>query len=328
MSFMPNFKRPESVGMPVPERDGCRLEIDIPIPMRDGTRLATDLFFPAEPGMYPVLLERSPYGKHASVMVNIGAPQLLARSGYVVAIQDTRGRFASEGDWYPFRDEAWGQNRDGYDTVEWLAAQPFCTGKVATFGGSFAGFNQYTMAGAMPENLAATFPREAPCSLRREWVYRGGALELAFIVLRWGRRMHIEALRNRLAQFELRAGQASLDWPLPGTTLVSNPFQWLDDYIEHQDDEAYWRQWDIKPFHACFDRPSFHVASWFDIFCNGSLQNFIGMRAAARSEQIRRSHRLVIGPWLHGPFMFREPEGRFSGEMDFEVPPACAWRVW
>jgi putative CocE/NonD family hydrolase len=323
MSFVPNFKRPESAALPVPQHDGFRLEIDVPVPMRDGTRLATDLYFPAESDIYPVLLERTPYGKHASVMVNIGAPQYLAKNGYIVAIQDTRGRFASEGAWYPFRDEAHGDNRDGYDTVEWLAAQPFCTGKVGTFGGSYAGFNQYTMAGAMPPHLAATFPRQAPSSLRREWVYRGGALELAFIYMRWGRRMSVEALRNRSVQYEREAARPTLQWVAPGDPVVSNPFQWIDDYVTRQDDEEYWRQWDIQPFHQCFDRPSFHVASWFDIFCGGTLRNFAGMRAAAKSEAVRNSHRLVIGPWIHGPFMYREPEGSNAGELDFG--PAALW---
>ena len=317
MSFVPNFKRPASAEMPVPERDGYRLEIDVPVPMRDGVRLATDLFIPNGPGPWPVLLERSPYGKHSSVMVNIGAPQMLCRNGYVVAIQDTRGRFASEGEWYPFRDEACGEHRDGYDTVEWLAAQPFSTGQVGAFGGSYAGFNQYTMAGAMPPHLAATFPRQAPSSLRRQWVYRGGALEMGFIALRWARRMFVEALRNRAAQYDRRAQRATLGWPFPGGPLLSNPYQWLDDYVHRQEDEDYWRQWDIRPFHANFDRPAYHVASWFDIFFGGSLENFIGMRAAAGSDEARRRHRLVIGPWLHGPFMYRAPEGRIAGQLDF-----------
>src|SRR5262249_40555470 len=151
-----NFERPPHLSLPIPEADGYRLDVDVPIEMRDGVRLATDLYFPAQPGVYPVLVERTPYGKHQSVMVNIGAPPLLARNGFVVAIQDTRGCYASEGAWYPFRDEGWGANRDGYDTVEWLARQTFCNGKVGTFGGSFAGFNQYTLAGAMPPHLAAT----------------------------------------------------------------------------------------------------------------------------------------------------------------------------
>jgi putative CocE/NonD family hydrolase len=307
--------------MPVPEQDGYRLQIDIPIPMRDGTRLATDLYLPAQPGVYPVLLERSPYGKHASVMVSIGAPQYLARHGFIVAIQDTRGRYASEGSWYPFRDEAWGANRDGYDTVEWLAAQPFSTGKVATFGGSFAGFNQYTLAGAMPPHLAATFPREAPSSLRREWVYRGGALEFGFILAGWGRRNTEEALRNRSAQFNLLSERVRMDlpsaWPLPSHPLLSDPYEWIRDYVARQDDEAYWSQWDIAPHHASFDRPSYHVAAWFDIFLGGSLRNFIGMRAQARTPEIRKAHKLVIGPWLHGPFCHLSPQGHTAGELDF-----------
>lgn len=321
MTFVPSFKRPESLPIPSPEVDGRRLEIDVPIPMRDGTRLATDLYFPAEPGVYPVLLERTPYGKHQSVMVSIGAPAFLARHGYIVAIQDVRGVYASEGDWYPFRDEAWGERRDGYDSIEWLAAQPFSTGKVATFGGSFAGFNQYTLAGAMPPHLAATFPRQAPSSLRKAWVYRGGAMEFAFMVPRYARRMSVEALRNRFAQYSAKASCRQMDlensWPLPTHPLFSNPFQWIQDYIDREEDENYWRQWDIAPHHADFDRPSYHVASWFDIFCGGSLENFIGMRARARSEAVRKSHKLIIGPWIHGPFMYQAPQGRIAGEMNF-----------
>ena len=321
MNFEPNFKRPESLPMPDPERDGCRLEVDVPIPMRDGTRLAADLYFPAEPGVYPVLLERTPYGKHQSVMVNIGAPAFLARHGYVVAVQDTRGVYASEGEWYPFRDEAWGERRDGYDTVEWLAAQPYSTGKIGTFGGSFAGFNQYTMAGAMPPHLAATFPRQAPSSLRRSWVYRGGAMEFAFMVPRYARRMSVEALRNRFAQYTRMASGSQMDiernWPLPSHPLFSHPFGWIQDYVARQEDESYWRQWDISLHHAAFHRPSYHVASWFDIFLGGTLENFTGMRACAKSAAVRRSHKLIIGPWIHGPFMYKAPQGRTAGEMDF-----------
>jgi putative CocE/NonD family hydrolase len=142
--FAPNFK--QSVTQSVTVTSSIRR--NIPIPMQDGIRLATDLYFPPEPGRYPVLLERTPYGKHQSVMVSIGAPEFLAANGYVVAVQDARGRFASEGIWYPFRDEAWGTHKDGFDTVEWLAKQEWCDGQVGTFGGSFAGFNQYLHAGA------------------------------------------------------------------------------------------------------------------------------------------------------------------------------------
>jgi uncharacterized protein len=318
--FYPNFIRPSSPSGPGTEAGGYRLETDVPIPMRDGTRLATDLYFPAEAGVYPVLLERTPYGKHQSIMVNIGAPQYLARHGFVVAVQDTRGRYASEGSWYPFREEAWGEQQDGYDTVEWLAAQPWSAGKVGTFGGSFAGFNQYLLAGHFPPHLAAQFPRQAPCSLRREWVYRGGALELGFNFL-WGARQSLEALRNRSAQLERQIAQSQMEllssWPLMSQPLLSNPFAWLHDYLTLQEEEGYWRRWDVAPHHAGCDRPTYHMASWYDIFLGGTLQNFIGMRAQAGSEDARRKHRLIIGPWLHGPWTDQNPHGRRAGEIDF-----------
>jgi uncharacterized protein len=260
-------------------------------------------------------------------MVNIGAPQYLARNGYVVAIQDVRGRFASEGGWYPFGDDLGGSTSDGYDTVEWLAAQRFCSGKVGVFGGSYAGFNQYSLARDMPPHLAATFPRQAPRSMHTEWVYRGGAMEFAFLIPRYARRMMADVLRNREVQYARKVLEPQLDlaahWPLLSHFLFADPYQWIRDYVGRQQDESYWAQWDIAPYYASFDRPSLHVASWFDIFCGGTLTNFMGLRAQAPSEQARRGHKLVIGPWIHGPFMGQEPEGRIAGEMDFG--PSAVW---
>jgi hypothetical protein len=139
--------------------------------------------------------------------------------------------------------------------------------------------------------------------------------------------MCVEALRNRHSQFASKATQTHMGvsdgWPLPGQSLLSDPFEWINDYVRRQEDEEYWRQWDIAPHHGSFDRPSWHVASWFDIFCEGTLKNFIGMRAHAPTESVRRNHRLIIGPWIHGPYMYRSPEGCLSGEMDFG--PEALW---
>jgi|SRR5579863_1450592 len=314
--FEPNFVSPTRLEPP----DGCRIQFDVPIPMQDGVRLATDLYRPKEPGRYPVLVERTPYGKHQSLMVAIGAPEFLATNGYVVAIQDTRGRFASEGLWYPFRDEAWGEHRDGFDTVEWLARQEWCDGKVGSFGGSFAGFNQYLHAGAPSPHLGSMFVRQAPCNLRDEWVYRGGALELGFLLM-WGARHSMEALRNRRSQLDRITTRSQLDLlgfrPLADNPLFSDPFDWIKDYLRRQQDESYWKQWDISQFHATFTTPTYHLASWFDIFLGGTLRNFTGMRNTARSEEARRRHRLTIGPWLHGPRMHSEVDGQMAGEVDF-----------
>src|SRR5579864_4136476 len=314
--FEPNLVLPKAVESPA----GESVRRDVPIPMRDGTRLATDLYFPPQPGRYPVLLERTPYGKHQSVMVSIGAPEFLAANGYVVAVQDARGRYASEGLWYPFRDEAWGKYQDGFDTIEWLARQEFCDGKVGTFGGSFAGFNQYLHAGSPGPHLGSMFARQAPCSLRDEWVYRGGAFELGFMFL-WAARHSMEALRNRTAQLERVTLSRQMELfrfrPLAQNPLFSDPFDWIKDYLLLQEDETYWKQFDVAQFHRTFAVPTYHLASWFDLFLGGSLRNFTGMRNAAKSEEARRRHRLTIGSWMHGPRTDSDPDGQRAGEVDF-----------
>ena len=319
--FEPNLLLPK----PLELSGSNTIQRDVPIPMRDGIRLATDLYFPPQPGRYPVLLERTPYGKHQSVMVSIGAPAFLAANGYVVAVQDARGRYASEGLWYPFRDEAWGERRDGFDTVEWLARQEWCDGKVGTFGGSFAGFNQYLHTGSPSAHLGSMFARQAACSLRDEWVYRGGAFELGFMFL-WAARQSAEALRNRMVQVERAAMQLQHDFlrfrPLAQNPLFSDPFDWIKDYLCRQEDENYWKQFDVAQFHKTFPVPTYHLASWFDLFLGGSLRNFTGMRNAAKSEEARRRHQLTIGPWLHGPRTDSEPDGQFAGEVDFGLE-AC-----
>jgi len=299
---------------------GIAISRNVPVPMRDGIRLATDLYFPTQAGRYPVLLERTPYGKHQSVMVSIGAPEFLAAHGYVVAVQDARGRYASEGQWYPFRDEAWGERRDGFDTVEWLAAQEWCDGGVGTFGGSFAGFNQYLHAGNPSPHLKSMFARQAACSLRDEWVYRGGAFELGFLLL-WAARQSLEALRNRTAQLERVVLRKQLEFlsvrPHARNPLFSDPFEWIKDYLGRQEDKEYWKQFDVAQFHRTFPVPTYHLASWFDLFLGGSLRNFIGMRNAAKSDEERCRHRLTIGPWLHGPRTDAAPDGQIVGEVDF-----------
>jgi putative CocE/NonD family hydrolase len=326
MLIPPAFEPNLVLSKPSGPSGSSAVQRDVPVTMRDGTRLATDLYFPPQPGRHPVLLERTPYGKHQSVMVSIGAPEFLAANGYVVAVQDARGRYASEGLWYPFRDEAWGERQDGFDTIEWLAGQEWCDGKVGTFGGSFAGFNQYLHAGSPAPHLGSMFARQAACSLRDEWVYRGGAFELGFMFL-WAARQSVEALRNRMAQTERAASRLQNEFlrfrPLSENPLFSDPFEWIKDYLNRQEDESYWRQFDVAQFHATFPVPTYHLASWFDLFLGGSLRNFTGMRNAAKTETAHRRHRLTIGPWLHGPRTDSVPDGQCAGEVDFG--PEARW---
>ena len=135
----------------MPASQALKLETNVAVPMRDGTILYADLYRPEGPGPYPVLLQRTPYDKTMPLSRNMLDPLKAARHGYVVVIQDTRGRYTSGGEFYAFRDDI----HDGYDTVEWAASQPWSLGKVGMYGNSYVGATQWQAAKSCPPHLTA-----------------------------------------------------------------------------------------------------------------------------------------------------------------------------
>jgi putative CocE/NonD family hydrolase len=289
------------------------------IPMRDGTRLAADVYRPAAEGRFPAVVERTPYNREESVILRTRTPQYLAERGFVFVVQDVRGRFGSEGVWYPFVDDGWGDNRDGYDTVQWIAEQPWCNGKVATAGGSYAGQTQMLLAPTRPPALACCFVREAASDLAQQWCYRGGAFEWAFN-LDWTLRHAANQLRR---QIDLLLKAVSGDekrfafLPLAGSPLLADPFRWLRDTLARRDDRAFWEPFDFEAQYRKIDTPMYHMAGWFDIFLDGSLRNFTGIAREGRSRAARRSQKLIVGPWTHGPTVHDPAFARHVGDMDF-----------
>ena len=299
---------------------------DLVQPMRDGTRLRADVYLPEGPGPFPALVERTPYGKDNSPEMQVGAPAFFARHGYAVVVQDVRGRFTSEGRFVPFHDDGWGPTRDGYDTVEWVAAQPWCTGKVGTIGGSYAGATQYRLAPTRPPHLGAMYVRESSADYWAEWVYHGGAFELGFMLewtVRWTYN-NLTRLARSEAEYRARKGileralQELPSWqrrlPLRPNPLVEGLDDWFNDFLAHAADGPYWQQWSIASQHQEIDTPIVHLGGWFDIFLAGTLKNYVGIRARARSAAARAGQRLVVGPWVHGPLNMAK---RVAGEVDF-----------
>ncbi|MBI4531176.1 MAG: CocE/NonD family hydrolase [Candidatus Latescibacteria bacterium] len=294
------------------QRYAVTVNKNVIIPMRDGTKLAADIYLPNADGPFPVLLERTPYNKEVAGEVQVGAPEFFASRGYAVVIQDTRGRFASEGEFLPFEDDGWGVNRDGYDTVEWLAVQPWSSGKIGTIGGSYSGATQYRLLPTRPSHLAASFIRESSSDYHEEWVYRGGAFELAFS-LGWALRVTRMNLQHLVSGDEYHRLEATLtkaeeeldSWcrhlplnPLPPLGHLSS---WYNEWLAHPDDNPYWWRWNIAAHHHEIDTPVYHLGGWYDIFLRGTLENFQGIRSKGRSERTRRSQKLIVGPWEHGP---------------------------
>jgi putative CocE/NonD family hydrolase len=289
------------------------------VPMRDGTRLAADVYRPAAPGRYPALVERTPYNRAESVILRTETPQFFARRGFVFVVQDVRGRFGSEGTWYPFVDDGWGKNRDGHDTIAWMAAQPWCNGKVATAGGSYAGQTQMLLAPTRPQALACCFVREAASDLTAQWCYRGGAFEWAFN-LDWVMRHGAADLRRQLdlLQKAINADDSRFaGLPLSEGPLFGTPFRWLHDLLANPDDGEFWYPFNFTSEYDRIDVPMYHMAGWFDIFLAGSLRNFTGLQAHGRSRATRNSQKLIVGPWTHGPTVHDPAFARHVGDMDF-----------
>ncbi len=286
------------------------IDKDVAVPMRDGVTLRADVTRPDTDQRLPVVLVRLPYGKSMLSMQTYAEANRLALAGYAVVHQDTRGRFASEGEFYPFRDEA----RDGFDTVEWCAAQTWSNGNVGMTGGSYFGATQWLAATAKPPHLKAIFPIVTASDYYDGWTYRGGALHLGFALL-WALLLSPDtALRQgravgdgsqRVAEL-LRAVDGVQDLyrrlPLREMPELERTAPYFFDWLEHESLDGYWRQWRIAERYEQIDVPAFHVGGWYDLFLGGTLENYLGMKERGGGGVARANQRLLIGPWAHGAY--------------------------
>lgn len=289
-----------------------RIERDVEARMRDGVVLRADILRPDGPGRFPALLVRTPYGKR-SEWIEDDFPMRAARAGYVVAVQDVRGRYRSDGVFDPYRQEG----KDGFDTIAWLAGQPFCDGQVGLFGLSYPAAVQWLAAVESPPQLKAMAPAMT-FSTGRAFCYFGGAFDLSWIP--WFYREIAPDLRRRQGLDGPRtADEAERAWAEHGEEwlrhmpLRQNPalagvapafFEWLD----HPDDGPYW---DFLRIEGRYDRvrvPVLSLSGWHDEgYGPGSaVRNFVGTQ--------RWGGRLVIGPWTHGT---PRPGRTRAGELDF-----------
>lgn len=298
-------------------------ERGVMVAMRDGVRLATDLYLPARdgrpaPGPFPAILERTPYSRQG--LGSVAAAKFFCRHGYAAAVQDVRGRYDSEGEWYPFAREA----PDGYDTVEWLGGQEWCDGKVGTVGLSYSGSDQHALASLAPAHLGAVFASEAMSNYHTGSMRQGGAAELRFMVYGfWMAADSPRALRDPVLRAAALAESAAVgDWlrraPLkPGTSVLRHfPTieQWVLDYVRHGDYDDYWRQrgYQIEEHYDEYrDVPVCLLSGWYDTYTRATVENFVELRRRKRSPV-----RMIIGPWTHGVAALGES---FAGDADFGI---------
>jgi len=281
------------------------VEREVSVPMRDGLALATDLYRPQGEGRFPVVLVRTPYDKKMNEL----QARFFARRGYVYAVQDCRGRFASPGDWEPFVHEA----QDGYDTVEWLAAQPWSTGRIGMIGGSYLGWVQWWAARDRPPHLTTIIPNVSPPDPYYNIPYEYGAFFL-FGAIWWADVLEQEAtadLSGKAMSDIMEKKYARLLRHLPVIELdrivlgKENPY-WRT-WIAHPSNDAYWEPANFLDYLAPLDIPVFHQSGWFDGDGIGSKLNYLRMAAHGH-----RNQKLVLGPWGHTDTAMRR-----VGEKDF-----------
>jgi putative CocE/NonD family hydrolase len=289
------------------------LERDVKVKMRDGVILSADIYRPTGLEKYPVLLQRTPYNKNVQADLAIKA----ATRGYIVIIQDVRGRYASEGEWYPFKYES----QDGYDTVEWAAALPYSTGKVGMFGESYVGATQVLAAIAHPPHLAAIAPSDTASNYHSNWTYQGGAFQQGFNQS-WTSGLAIETLGRYLPKIA-NSSESSHTLPLshyPLLTFSALPPQsdwtakyapYLLDWMAHPSFDDYWKRWSIEDHYSEIQVPALTITAWYDIFQGGSLRNYQGFTTAIGNAAARKNQSLVIAIGGHAG------SGRKIGDLDF-----------
>lgn len=272
--------------------ESTAIEHGLLTPMRDGVLLAMDLIRPRAEGAYPVVLVRTPYDK---TLNREPFYVELAERGYVVAIQDCRGRFNSDGTFFPYKNE----HADGYDTVEWIAGQPWCDGNVGMAGVSYVGQTQWYAAAEAPPHLRCIVPESSPPDAwDNEPVVNGCfLLPTSEWMVNMGRRSWqtpppfawFDAVRDYFHALPLSS--------IPQAAHAPSP--WWDEMMRHPTWDAFWQGCSYQHAWAEMDVPALNHTGWWDMNFPGGPSNFAGMRRHAKTERARDGQWLIIGPWWH-----------------------------
>lgn len=296
-----------------------RIERDVVCLARDGVKMRADVYRPDDGGAYPVLLARTPYGKQG---VN---GEGKARRGYVVVVQDTRGRGRSEGRFDPFMDD----ERDGYDAVEWAARLPGSNGKVGMFGGSYGGATQVFAAMASPPHLVALFPVFPAIGYgTHNILFEGGAFR-QLLASSWAAAQTIELYGRAVG----RAGGSRQEFEAllsagPAADFMETLFRqsmewgggaWYRQWLGHAPGSEYWRRTNLAGKVKGIKAAGCYVAGVYDIFGPATAALFSAVQKEAGSEEARRGSQLWWGPWTHGGSKLK------PGDTDFGPEPQVSY---
>lgn len=309
------------------------IEKGIMVPMRDSVGLTTDIYRPDDGGEHPVLIIKSAYDKDDFWMIHelICSPLVAAQRGYVVLVQNDRGRYGSEGEWHLA-----GEGKDAYDTVEWAAAQPWSDGNVGLYGNCGLGYAPWFGAVEQPPHLKAIFSYVSNANFYEGWTYTtGGAFHLGFN-LPWAGFLGIDTLsRAGLPPEELATAMAAIGEAMnlgntPGQTAERLPLtlpltelpgvsglDYWRDWLSHPSYDEFWQESNAVAQIERIQVPVLHVTGWYDICSKGNMK--VNEALMSRGDKrVQEQSRFVIGPWDHSAYLNHRET--FAGERDFGVP--------
>jgi putative CocE/NonD family hydrolase len=299
---------------------GIVVDHNVAMKTRDGVTLHADIYRPAGDGPFYVLLTRTPYDKSN----NGDFGRMGALRGYMVVVQDVRGRYTSEGEWYPFKHEI----EDGYDSVEWAATLPHSNGKIGMYSGSYVGATQVLAAISHPPHLAGICPVVTASNYHENWTYQGGAFA------QWFNESWTSGLAQDTADRMIKQDSNALigDSVLPltqypvfnikpiasGTQLTRELAPYFLDWLAHPEYDGYWKQWSIEENYQNIQVPALTIAAWYDLFQAGSIRNYEGLKAHAGDDAARNGQHLVIAIGGHSGWSQKVGDVDFGPDAAFD----------
>lgn len=290
-----------------------RSQLNVMVPTRDGTRLATNIFFPKAEGKYPVLISRTPYNKDNSW----NDINFFVKAGYILVNQDVRGRYASEGTFVPFFNEA----NDGIDLFAWIINQPWSNGIIGTAGGSYLGGTQWLPAAQNPPSLKAMIPEITFSEVYEGNLYQGGAKVLHD--LRWAVSILPDLISHQKSSIDNQqlpdVNKVLNGLPLADHPMIKKYAPFYGQWLSHPTAGPYWENASPKKRFEGVNVPALNISGWYDIFTWGTLQNYRSVKDKGGSALARKNQKLIMGPWTHmnTTGVFRETS--FGSQSSFQA---------
>jgi uncharacterized protein len=300
------------------------VRLNVPVPMRDGVILRADVIRPADSARFPTLVYRTPYGKDAAQAEFTTFSNAVTR-GYAVVIEDVRGRYHSDGEFRPYEREG----KDGYDTIEWAAAQPWSNGAVGTFGLSYPGAVQWLAGVENPPHLKAMVPAMT-FSTPQNFFYAWGTWDMSWMEWIWDNIAPDVRVKNNLpgprtdddavAAWRQQGPQMLSTLPLNAVEALRPVAPYYFEWLKHPPNDPWWNWCELRNKYARTQAAVLNLSAWYDdnYGPEGATTNHLGLVQTRRTEKNSRTH-LLLGPWVHGVGSTAKTH---SGEREFGTAAA------